>query len=128
MPEEFQLLEEWKKILNLNDWFITLKYPCDDDDMMEDADGDVEYVESTRCALIRICNPETRKDGLRPFDFESVLVHELLHCKMSLLGNGEDWDKNLRMRVLHQMIDDLAISFVEAKRKGLESKTKKEKG
>lgn len=114
MPEELQLLDEWQKRLGLQDWFIVLKTNCKQDEILPDADGQVEYVESTKCAEIKILNPDERRSSLRPFDFEEILVHELLHCKLSLFAN-EEWD-GLRSRIAHITVDDLARAFVDAKR------------
>ena len=115
MPEELKLLTEWKERLGLHDWTITLLTNCKQEELDEDADGDVEYVESTKCAKIRIIDPEQRKDALRPFNFELCLVHELMHCKLALLMDGEDWDIGFQPRYLHSIVDDLARAFVETK-------------
>jgi hypothetical protein len=49
-----------------------------------------------------------------PFDFEVVLVHELLHLKFALLSDNSDC--NIESRYVHQLIDEMARSFVDAKR------------
>lgn len=82
---------------------------------LQDADGCVSYTETTKAAKIQILNPEERRDGLRQFDFEEILVHELLHMKLCLLEKGDDWDNKLQLRLLHTLIDDLARAFVDAK-------------
>ena len=116
VPKELNLLKEWKERLGLQEWFITLQTNCKPEDLLPDADGDVEYVESTQCAAIKIINPDLRKDALRPFDLEEALVHELLHCKLSILMDGDDWEKGFQPRYLHQIVDSLARAFVDAKR------------
>ena len=116
LPEELQLLQEWQHRLGLDDWFIVLETHCKQEALMDDADGDVEFVESTKCAKIQVIDPDVRKGALRPFDFEEILVHELLHCKFALLGKGEDWDNNLQLRIVHQLVDDMARALVSAKR------------
>ena len=116
VPDELKLLDEWKTRLGLQDWYIVLQNASQDKDLIGEADGDVEYIESTKSAIIRVIDPEIRKDGIRPFDFESILVHELLHCKTALLCNGEDWEKDLQLRALHQVVDDIARALVDAKR------------
>lgn len=118
MPEELKLLEEWTTRLGLKDWFITLQTDCKPEEISPDADGDVEYVESTQCASIKIIDPKLRKDALRSFDLEEILVHELLHCKLALLLDGDDWDKGFQPRYLHQIVDRLSRAFVDAKRSG----------
>ena len=115
MPKELELLKEWKERLGLYDWTIELMSNVDPDDLDEDADGDVEYIESTKCAVIKIVDPKLRKAALRKFNFELCLVHELLHCKLSLLMDGDDWEIGFQPRYLHQIVDDLARAFVAAK-------------
>lgn len=116
LPEELELLAEWKQRLGLQDWFITLITHCPKEDLMDNADGDIDYVESTKCAKIQIIDPEVRPDSLRAFDFEETLVHELLHCKFALICKGTDWDNSLQLRVAHILIDDMARALVDAKR------------
>lgn len=117
MPEELKLLDEWQKILGLSDWFITLNANCNSQDMeLQDADGYVYYEETLKAAKITIINPETRTFSLRPFDFEETLVHELLHLKFCLLERGDKWESKTQLRVLHQIIDDLARAFVAVKK------------
>ena len=106
MPEELKLLEEWKVRLRLQDWNIILETNCQPDNMvLEESDGCVDYAETIKAAKIQIIDPEKRgKDSLRPFIFEEVLVHELLHLKFCLLARGDDWDNKLQLRLLHQII------------------------
>ena len=117
MPEEMLLLKEWKDILGLQDWYILLQANCDPSAMMPEADGEAEYTETTKSAVIRIIDPEKRGNAIRPFAFEETLVHELLHLKFCLLEQSEDWENDLGLRVMHQIIDDLAKGFAEVKRK-----------
>lgn len=82
---------------------------------MGDRAGHVEYVEPDRLARIEIVSQQDFERGSYTitWDFERVLVHELLHLKFSLLDeSGND----LQDRVVHQMIDDLARALVCAKR------------
>ena len=123
MPEE--LLDEWVTILGLKDWKITLKTNVKPEDMdIEDADGCTSYIEACKAARIQIVDPKKRDKVipgekliiLRPFDFETVLVHELLHLKFSLIGENGKWETKLQLRVLHQIIDDIARALIDAKR------------
>lgn len=117
MPEEIKLLDEWSERLGLSDWHIVLLTNCKPEDMpLQDADGCVSYTETVKAAKIQIINPETRTNALRPFDFKETLVHELLHLKLCLLEEGDDWNKKLQLRILHQIIDDLSRALVKAKR------------
>ena len=83
---------------------------------IQDADGCVNYAETLKAAIIQIIDEKESKATLRPFDFEETLVHELLHLKFCLLEQGEDWDNNLQLRILHQHIDELSRILVELKR------------
>ena len=120
-PKELALLKEWKDTLNLNDWYILLQTDCKRKDLTLDyADGEVEYEEVSKSAVIRILK-KSECDGFREFDLEEILVHELLHLKFSLLAEGDDWAKDLQLRVLHQIIDETARALVKVKRKGEKS-------
>ena len=115
--EELRLLDEWTQRLGLKDWFITLETDVKEKDMpLKDSDGCISYTESIKAARIQIISPLERGEALRPFDMELTLVHELLHIKFCLLERGDDWDNKLQLRLLHQMIDDIARALVEAKR------------
>ena len=119
IPKELKLLAEWKKILGLHDWVIVLRTDCNKEEMQIDyADGEVAYEEVSKSAEVRILKEELTKGEIRKFDFEQVLVHELLHLKFALLTKGEDWENDLQLRITHVLIDDLARAFVEVKRKG----------
>lgn len=116
-PEEVRLLSEWKKRLGLHDWAIVLEANCYPTEMkLPQTLGCTSWEESTKSAVIQTVDPEKIGDLTRPFDFEEVLVHELLHLKMSLLSSRDEEDLN--DRVLHQIIDDLARAMVDAKKDG----------
>lgn len=117
MPSEAELLIEWKKRLGLMDWTIELETKCDPEKMdLEDSDGCVSYAEVLKAAKIQIVDPEKRdEEAFYPFDYELVLVHELLHLKLCLLERGDNWEK-LQLRLLHMLLNDLAKALVDAKR------------
>ena len=125
MPEELELLDEWSTRLGLQDWKIILNTNVDPDDMaVEDSEGCVQYEETLKAALIQVIDPAKREEKdsketyiyLRDFDFEVILVHELLHLKFCLLERGDNWDHKLQLRLLHQIIDDMSRALVKAKR------------
>ena len=66
-------------------------------------------------AVIEIADPEKYKMDMPGFtlDYEQVLVHELMHLKLSLVDDPED---NMVNAVVHQLVDELAKSFVAASR------------
>lgn len=108
------LLEEWQKRLGLTDWRIKLVDNCEPEDMsLRDVAGSTEWTESVKTARIEIMDPKFYGDRIVPFDYEKTLVHELLHLKFSLISLDTS---DLQARVVHQIIDDLARAFVDAKR------------
>lgn len=108
------LLAEWKERLGLTEWRIKLVDNCKMEDMtLEGCAGCTDWSESIKTARIEILDPKFYGERIVPFDYEKTLVHELLHLKFCLLGeSGND----LQDRYVHQLIDDLARAFVDAKR------------
>jgi len=110
------LLNEWKIRLGLHDWRISLVPQCKPEDMsIEEANGAVVWEESSKTARVEILDEKYYGSQLEPFDWEEILVHELLHLKLCLLSEE---DNKLLERIIHILIDDLARAFVDAKRKG----------
>ena len=112
-------MEEWQERLGLTDWRISLHDCVPAAEMSEEGvAGHTEWQEVNKTARIEILDPEDYGDRVIPFDYERILVHELLHLKLSLIAEtfGED---TMRERVAHQIIDDLARAFVDAKRSGV---------
>lgn len=123
--EHEKLLDEWQKRLGLQNWRIALFDKMDPDDMdVEEASGCTSWVESTSTAVIQIIDPQYYGQRIVPFDWEKTLVHELLHLKTSLISSDVD---PLQIRITHQMIDDLARAFVDAKRCGEKGRKDNEK-
>ena len=110
-----KLLNEWTKRLGLHDWRIEFHPCCKPDEMtIPDVCGCSEWKEPTKSARVEIIDPQFYGERIAPFDWEETLVHELLHLKTSLISSDCD---PLQERVAHQLIDDLARAFVDAKRK-----------
>lgn len=113
-------LAEWQERLGLQEWQISLHDCVPAGEMMEEnTDGFTEYQEVNRTARIQIMDPDEYGERVIPFDYERILVHELLHLKLCLISEtfGEDV---LQERVAHQLIDDLARALVDAKYSGVE--------
>ena len=109
--DEQELLEKWKRRLGLSDWTIKLCVNCKPKEMaMSEVAGCTEWSESVKTARIEIIDQQYYGDRIVPFNFEKILIHELLHLKMSIWCQNED---NVEDRVMHQIIDDLARAFVE---------------
>lgn len=109
-----KLLMEWQERLGLHDWAIKVVDNCSFDDMgAEGCDGYTEWEESIKTARIQILDIAYYGDRMIPYDYERILVHELLHLKLCLVS---DQVGALQARYMHQIIDDLARAFVDAKR------------
>lgn len=117
MPNELdykELLLEWKQRLGLQEWRIKLRPKCVPDEMaLENVAGCTDWSETIKTARIEIIDPAYYGERIVPFDWEKTLVHELLHLKLCLVQDVED---DLQSRYMHQIIDDLARAFVDAKR------------
>ena len=107
-----ELLHEWINRLKLNDWVIELQTDCTQDDMGECC-GLTNWQEVNKSAIIKIIDPKFYGERIIPFDAEKTLVHELLHLKTCLISDTEN---ELQERVMHQLIEELAKAFVDAKR------------
>lgn len=108
------LLYEWKNRLGLQDWRIKLLPNCKPDEMeLENCAGCADWTESVKTARIEILDEKYYGERIVPFDFEKTLVHELLHLKLCLVSNNVD---EFQTRYMHQIIDDLARAFIDAKR------------
>lgn len=109
-----ELLQEWQNRLGLHDWRIKLVDNCKPEDMaLEGVAGCTDWSESIKTARIEIIDPQYYGERIVPFDYEKTLVHELLHLKLALVS---DMVSDLQTRYMHQIIDDLARAFVDAKR------------
>lgn len=115
MKDANDLLKEWKDRLGLHDWQISLHTDCRPDEMTDpDAVGCSVWQEATKAARIEIIGEQYYGEYMVVrFDFEKTLVHELLHLKTCLISADCD---PLQERIAHQLIDDLARAFVDAKR------------
>ncbi len=105
-----QLLKSWQKRLRLNDWTFKVIDLCSPEDFkLSGVCGECDYQEVNKSAIIRIISPDFYGDRLIPFNYEKILVHELLHVKFALLENSEN---ELQNRIAHQLIEDLSRAFV----------------
>lgn len=111
-----ELLEEWKERLGLHDWRIKLCDNCAPDEMdLPNVAGSTDWTESNKTARVSMLDEKYYGERIVPYDWEKTLVHELLHLKTCLVSDRVD---DLQERYMHQMIDDLARAFVDAKRAG----------
>lgn len=106
-----KLLQKWQKRLGLTEWHIVLKENCTPNDMCNDVCGECEIDEVHKIAVVRIIDRSYYGDRIVPYNFEKTLIHELLHIKFVFIDNSGN---ELRDRILHQNIEDLAKGFLLA--------------
>lgn len=110
-----RLSEYYVDLLGLHDWEIHIAWQCRPDEMiLPNCFGNSSCEESSKQALIYILDEQYYKGEPFKYDFEVILVHELLHLKTTLLTDKDE--ESIRYRVLHQLIDDMAKAIVSAKR------------
>lgn len=109
-----KIMEEWVERLGLQNWRISLHPCCKPDEMTEEnATGCTTWNETIRTARIEIIDPQYYGNNrITPFDWEKTLIHELLHIKTCFITSECE---PLQERLGHQLIDDLARAFVDAK-------------
>jgi len=116
-PDETQIyawLAEWQSRLHLYYWKIKLNLNCDLSDM-GDAYQSTTYKESIKYGVISIVDYKQLSPFLKnEYNFEKTLIHELLHMFFALLDTPDN-EYSLQQRMLHQMIDELADAFYNAK-------------
>lgn len=112
LEEKERLADYWAKRLQLGDWDIKFNLNAARNQLEEGFAGEARLNEVSKKAVILILREEDfdNEKYAFPFEFEPTLVHELLHLKLCLLES--DPDDELRNRVVHQLIDDLAKAFV----------------
>lgn len=117
MSKEEKLLNEWQQRLGLTDWVITLRYNCKQDDMeLGEVAGETDWVNVNKTANIRIVSKEVYGSRIIKYDFERILVHELLHVKFQYLQiESNSYEAKVFDEVQHQLIEDLAQALVMAK-------------
>ena len=118
---EEKLLNEWQERLGLQDWEIILRYNCKREDMDEPdySIGETHWETTSKCARIQIISKEE-------YGNEKTLVHELLHCKFSMIDKDlNTYEGIVTEQARHQLIDDLARALVMAKRRRNKKKIRK---
>ena len=112
------LLQEWKERLGLQDWAIAVRYNCKIEDMELEGAGETDWNNINKCGTIKIISKEEYgSDRILDYDFERILVHELLHCKFGVIDiTDRTYESHVADELRHQLIDDLARALVMAKR------------
>lgn len=111
-------IEDWKKILFLQDWVIKGKlvdelYDSNDNELA----GNNNFQIANKCSLIQIVRAnEDVKSRIVKYCAEATLVHELLHCKYNWTQKCSDsieyaYYENLE----HSLIEQMAKSLIMTK-------------
>lgn len=116
---EEQLLAEWQERLGLQDWIILLRYNCVKADMTdENWAGQNDWDTVNKTSIIKIISKEEYgNDRIMDYDFEKILVHELLHIKFARISfTTESYEGQIVSDLRHSILEDLARALVLAKR------------
>ena len=113
-------IEEWKKVLFLQDWIIKgeLVYPpFTADDTGEELAGHNCFQVVNRCSFIQIVKPnDDILDRMVKFCAELTLVHELLHCKYNwTLKDSNSIEYAYYETLEHSLIEQMAKSLIMVK-------------
>ena len=110
-----ELLDEWKERLGLQEWAISLAINVPIKDLDEN-DGNVEYDTSLKVARIKIAVENEDERNWVKYDFEEILIHELLHIKLGLIDLQEvrSYEQKLLTDTIHQLVEDLAQALIMA--------------
>lgn len=112
-------IEEWKKVLFLQDWVI--KGVLVDPPLLDDSGcelcGHNEFQIVNRCSVVRIVKPsDDIKDRIVKFCAELSLVHELLHCKYNwTLKDANSVEYAYYDTLEHGLIEQMAKSLIMVK-------------
>lgn len=111
-----ELLDEWKERLGLQEWAISLAINVPIKDLDEN-DGNVEYDTSLKVARIKIAVENEDERNWVKYDFEEILIHELLHIKLGLIDLQEvrSYEQKLLTDTIHQLVEDIAQALMMAK-------------
>lgn len=113
-----KLLKKWQKILYLRDWEIRAELvPVNQMPNLGQV-GEVEWDLQCRAAHIRLVQEKDYPtDAVSKTDFETTLVHELLHLHLAPIHTEHAQDGNF-MLYEEQAINTLAKSLIKLHRKG----------
>lgn len=117
-----ELLEEWQERLGLMDWCISLKINVTQDDFESNVEtaGETAWNNISKTAVVKIIDENLYGNGsnrIIVYDFERILVHELLHIKFNILQQEPfNYETTVFDEFQHQLIEDMAQALIMAKR------------
>ena len=111
-----ELLHEWKERLGLQEWAISLAINVPIKDLDEN-DGNVVYDTSLKVARIKIAVENEDERNWVKYDFEKILIHELMHIKVGLLDfdTVNSYEQKLLTDTIHQLVEDIAQALMMTK-------------
>ena len=111
-------IEEWKKVLFLQDWVIKGKLVDELYDQNEnELSGNNSFQIEGNCSLIKIVRAnEDNKSRIVKYCAEATLVHELLHCKYNWTAKCSDSIEYAYYEISeHSLIEQMAKSLIMTK-------------
>ena len=113
-------IEEWKKVLFLQDWIIKgvlVDPPLIDEECGGELCGHNSFQIDNKCSVIRIVRPnDDIRSRIVKYCAECNLVHELLHCKYNWTVNNHGGLEYVYYDTLeHGLIEQMAKSLIMAK-------------
>lgn len=114
-----ELLEEWQERLGLMDWCIVLRINVKQDDFEgeEPVVGQTNWQNISKTAVIKVLDEKLYGDRIIKYDFERILLHELLHIKFNILQQDPfNYESRVYDDFQHQLLEDLAQALIMAKR------------
>lgn len=112
-----ECLEWWQEKLFLTDWIIKAKIVSPDEFKIKDyeVDGENEFDLVNKCCIVRILKKEYYGDRILKYCAESILVHELLHCKYNWLVCDNTYEGRYVDEMEHMLLEQMAKSLIMAK-------------
>lgn len=110
--EGFSMEKYWIKLLHLEDWDIVCKTKRRTE-LDLDGQGEVKYNFVGKQALISILDEVDWDNEYFKQDVEKTLVHELLHLKFDEIPVKKGFENKQ-----HQLLNDMAVCLVNARRMG----------
>lgn len=104
----------YEELLGLQDWNIAYKIA---DDMNESNNaGEVTFIVSIKCAIVKIKNIIEPSSCFRTYQ-EEILIHELLHCKFIYdeINDDDCVEAQFFYLTQHQLLEDMAKAIFMAR-------------
>jgi hypothetical protein len=112
-------LEEWQRILYLDDWVIQARLidrPSLEEMSGENLQGRNEFNIINKSSVIYVIKADDYANStVRKYCAEKVLVHELLHCKYNWLSPPNTLEGRYFDTLEHQLLEDMAKSLILAR-------------